>query len=481
MEDDLPDAVHNCYTCKRDLPEVEFRSVKDSTKYTRQCTGCRTRQKERVAESRAAVAGLRNIASRLSSCKTTKRTDSLADLTPPRRTAPTPSPRSGIQSPPMPPLFRGLAPAVLGPSNSGTVDKPSSSTPTPSLPTVVLGTPIPRSTHSTGPVVVLGTPIPQESLPPTPSLAPQGHRRGRYTRQGSQPQERQFDQIVDPPFTGESGLPALSAEDQALVREFYTALDDDKMHSCLRCKECWFDMKPNRLNICARCISRDRKRGSDEPYFFSAENNLDFGEVPNNLPDLTMVEEMLIARVHVHVKVLQVRGAQYKYRGHVVHFLRNVSKLFQELPVLPENLDIILLRPPAMDGDPRLQKQFARDFRVRRSCLLIWLRYLQQYHQGYREVVVREDLLQRLPVDGSIADSIAIQVADIPDREAPQGPVEEAAEEEEDPSDADASAIPNLQITETELNVSDKTASVDRTSKLGVISICHYVGYHDSS
>ncbi|KAK9444603.1 hypothetical protein VB005_01666 [Metarhizium brunneum] len=105
-----------------------------------------------------------------------------------------------------------------------------------------------------------------------------------------------------------------------------------------------------------------------------------------------------------------------------------------------------------MDGDPRLQKQFARDFRVRRSCLLIWLQYLQQHHQGYREVVVREDLLQRLPVDGSIADSIASQVADIPDCEAPQGPVEEAAEEEEDPSDADASAIPNLQITETELN-----------------------------
>lgn len=46
-----------------------------------------------------------------------------------------------------------------------------------------------------------------------------------------------------------------------------------------------------------------------------AGNNLDFGEVPGNLPDLTMVEEMLIARVHVHVEVLQVRGAQYKYHA----------------------------------------------------------------------------------------------------------------------------------------------------------------------
>lgn len=76
-------------------------------------------------------------------------------------------------------------------------------------------------------------------------------------------------------------------------------------------------MKQNSLGICSRCISRDRKRAPDEPYFFSAANNLDFGEVPGNLPDLTMVEEMLIARIHVHVKVLQVRGAQYKSRRHV--------------------------------------------------------------------------------------------------------------------------------------------------------------------
>ncbi|KAI8710625.1 ATP-dependent DNA helicase [Fusarium sp. LHS14.1] len=124
-----------------------------------------------------------------------------------------------------------------------------------------------------------------------------------------------------------------------------------------------------------------------------------------------MVEEMLIARVHVHVKVLQVRGSQYKYRGHVVHFLRNVGRLFEELPVLPEELDIVLLRPPNMEGDPHFQQQFARDFRFA---------------------------------------SVASQVADIPDGEAPQGPVEEDVEE--DPADADASAIPDLQVTDTELN-----------------------------
>ncbi|KAH7113118.1 hypothetical protein B0J13DRAFT_488669, partial [Dactylonectria estremocensis] len=256
MEDDIPQAVRNCHTCKQDLPEVEFRSVKDARKFTGDCASCRARRRERVAESRAAVAAMRNIALRLSPHRATKRTDSLANLTSPRRTAPTPASVHGLQPPATPALFRRLAPALqglprplLGPSNPSAVEGPSPITPTLSLPTVVLGTPIsqtpiPQGTFPTAPVV-LGTPIPQESFPATPSLLPQGHCRGRYTRQGTfnsrprppEPQERQFDQIVDPPFTGDLNLPALSEEDQALVREFYTALADDKMHSCIRCQE----------------------------------------------------------------------------------------------------------------------------------------------------------------------------------------------------------------------------------------------------
>ncbi|KAJ3454665.1 hypothetical protein MRS44_013265 [Fusarium solani] len=330
---------------------------------------------------------MRNIASRLSPRRTTKRTDSQAQLTPPRRNVQALVSINSSQPPATPAVFRGLAPVLqglprplLGPSTPSAAEGALPIPPTLSPPRVVLGTPIPSDTATTAPIV-LGTPVPQESFPTTASLLPQGHRRGRYTRQGivnrrprPQLQERQFDQIG--------------------------------------------------------------RETADEPYFFSAANNLDFGEVPGNLPSLTMVEEMLIARVHVHVKVLQVRGSQYKYRGHVVHFLRNVGRLFEELPVLPEELDIVLLRPPNMEGDPHFQQQFARDFR--------------RHHPGYRDIVVRQDRLQRLPLDGSIVASVANQVADIPDGEAPQGPVEEDVEE--DPADADASAIPDLQVTDTELN-----------------------------
>ncbi|KAG7403961.1 hypothetical protein Forpi1262_v018642 [Fusarium oxysporum f. sp. raphani] len=63
---------------------------------------------------------------------------------------------------------------------------------------------------------------------------------------------------------------------------------------------------------------------------------------------------------------MQVRGQQYKYRGHIVHFLRDVGKVYRQLPLLPSELDVILLRPPNASEHADLDRQFRRQFRVRR-------------------------------------------------------------------------------------------------------------------
>ncbi|KOS39091.1 hypothetical protein ACN38_g10077 [Penicillium nordicum] len=44
-------------------------------------------------------------------------------------------------------------------------------------------------------------------------------------------------------------------------------------------------------------------------------------EMPLMLPELTQVEEILISRVHVFIEVRLIRGQQYRYQGHVIHFL----------------------------------------------------------------------------------------------------------------------------------------------------------------
>ena len=48
-----------------------------------------------------------------------------------------------------------------------------------------------------------------------------------------------------------------------------------------------------------------------EPFLFSDANNMDLGAMPEHLPILTEVEEMIIAHIYVHLQVARVRGQQY--------------------------------------------------------------------------------------------------------------------------------------------------------------------------
>ena len=71
-------------------------------------------------------------------------------------------------------------------------------------------------------------------------------------------------------------------------------------------------------DICAACVQNERKRASNDSLLFSDANCLDPGPVSTHLPALSEIEEMLIARVHVHQQIARVRGHQYQYTGHVV-------------------------------------------------------------------------------------------------------------------------------------------------------------------
>ena len=78
---------------------------------------------------------------------------------------------------------------------------------------------------------------------------------------------------------------------------------------------------------------------------------MDPGAVPEHLPTLTEVEEMIIARVHVHLQVARVCGQQYQYTGYVVCFSQNILKIWKQLPLLPIELDILIIKPTANKGD----------------------------------------------------------------------------------------------------------------------------------
>ncbi|KAK0655513.1 hypothetical protein B0T16DRAFT_499445 [Cercophora newfieldiana] len=90
-------------------------------------------------------------------------------------------------------------------------------------------------------------------------------------------------------------------------------------------------------------------------------------------------------------------GIQYRYKGHVINFLRDVSKVYRQLPLLLRDVDMIILRPANATNQPHVVRQFARNFKVKQSNIRIWLEFLKENHPGYRDVLIDEANLSQFP------------------------------------------------------------------------------------
>jgi Helitron helicase-like domain at N-terminus/PIF1-like helicase len=197
-----------------------------------------------------------------------------------------------------------------------------------------------------------------------------------------------------------------------LGQSFHHVLRGNKFEYCARCKEDWLEMDMDCNGICHKCRTKDSPKRGIEPccQFFSAANNADPGpKIPtgSGLVEMTMIEECIIARCHVHMQLKRINGLQYRYTGHCVCFFQNVAKLYNELPLLPHEVDIVLLRPPDIDmSEDRYRRQFAAEFRVRRQVVWDWLVYLKDHNPEYRDIIIRHDNLSQLPEDGDVQSSM---------------------------------------------------------------------------
>jgi hypothetical protein len=72
------------------------------------------------------------------------------------------------------------------------------------------------------------------------------------------------------------------------------------METCSCYKERWFVMDL-KADVCHACFLRDKV--GNTPFLMSAENDMDLGELPTYLLELTQVKEMIIAWSHVQMMV----------------------------------------------------------------------------------------------------------------------------------------------------------------------------------
>lgn len=164
-------------------------------------------------------------------------------------------------------------------------------------------------------------------------------------------------------------------------------------------------------------------------------NLMDPGLIPPQLPELTMAEEMLIAGAHVQMDISRVRGCQYKYKRHVISWMRNIPKMVQRLPSRPSELQILMVKPTSINRlNSEASRQIQRRFRVRRGPVQAWLAYLIVNHPDYQTVTIDPTQLAQLPEDGSIIDDVQTVPDDDEDENNENKEVQGQPTESEQPS-----------------------------------------------
>ena len=170
---------------------------------------------------------------------------------------------------------------------------------------------------------------------------------------------------------------------------------------CTVCQEAWpLKSKPRTPYMCSRCF-RDKK----SPKKFSCENSMIPSSVPNELQNLTQIEEMLIARALPIMRVYIKPGGQRGYSGHCINLPQNVTELATSLPRYPKDLTVIIAKVKGKDNT-------FRDVTVRKQKVHNALVWLISNNPHYSELTINEKALNSLPENGVPPDLMTVETDD---------------------------------------------------------------------
>ena len=133
--------------------------------------------------------------------------------------------------------------------------------------------------------------------------------------------------------------PNISSNSDKNIANFHKSINFT-VYQCSLCHEAGpLKSKPKSSKyICRRCLL-----DKETPKRFSSENFMIPSAVPEELQDLTQIEEMLIARALPIMKVYIKPGGQRSYSGHCINFPQRVSDLAFSLPRFPKDIPVIVV------------------------------------------------------------------------------------------------------------------------------------------
>jgi hypothetical protein len=167
---------------------------------------------------------------------------------------------------------------------------------------------------------------------------------------------------------------------------------------------------------CLRC-SKDKQNIK----MFSAANNMDPGEVPNELANLSVIEQQLICRIAPCINVHMLNHGGIASSGYCVTFPQEINEPAKIFPRLPHEINIIKVKKHGKNDT-------CKEFRVRRFKVEHALQWLKLHNLAYSDIQISAERLQTLPEDGELQDIITLQFKENAPHVNDRGPASEQTE-----------------------------------------------------
>ena len=148
-------------------------------------------------------------------------------------------------------------------------------------------------------------------------------------------------------------------------------LDDDRHYLKKNLHPVWYERKPGAKSY------KDFKLDS-------SGNRIVRYDIPTELSELTMAEQLLIRRCAPYIPSLHLSTGFYGIKGHCVAFPQDISEMCDVLPQRQESV-VTFIRQM---GNKNTSEVLLKHLKVRKDKVIVALNWLKLHHSGYHDIKI---------------------------------------------------------------------------------------------
>ena len=118
---------------------------------------------------------------------------------------------------------------------------------------------------------------------------------------------------------------------------------------------------------------------------YSEKNSMHPGVFPTFVQNMTPIEELLVAPIHANIPLYRVKYGSHRYSGNCINFVHHTEEVINELPRLPKDLDILILKAP------NVSIESCSTFSVNRKRVETFCKWAKEHNlPGWNKITISE-------------------------------------------------------------------------------------------